>query len=90
VTYPTSCSPQAWAAAAPLLFLRTMLRFEPDIRNATLALSPEVPDSIGQLAVGNIPLMGGSLSIAVEGDELDLLAVPEGLTVVNNPRRPTF
>src|SRR5690606_15299791 len=24
--YPTSCSPQAWAAAAPLLWLRTMLR----------------------------------------------------------------
>ena len=25
VSYPTSCSPQAWAAASPLLFLRTLL-----------------------------------------------------------------
>ncbi|MDP8971307.1 MAG: amylo-alpha-1,6-glucosidase, partial [Actinomycetota bacterium] len=29
VTYPTSCSPQAWAAAAPLLLVRTLLGFEP-------------------------------------------------------------
>jgi len=27
--YPTSCSPQAWAAAAPLLWLRTLLRLDP-------------------------------------------------------------
>ena len=38
VSYPTSCSPQAWAAASPLLFLRTLLRFEPDIR--TLEAAP--------------------------------------------------
>ena len=29
VAYPTSCSPQAWAAASPLLCLRTMLRLDP-------------------------------------------------------------
>ena len=27
--YPTSCSPQAWAAASPLLMLRTLLRLDP-------------------------------------------------------------
>ena len=37
VSYPTSCSPQAWAAASPLLFLRTLLRFEPDIRGEQAA-----------------------------------------------------
>jgi glycogen debranching enzyme len=30
VPFPTSCSPQAWAAATPLLLLRTMLGIEPD------------------------------------------------------------
>ena len=49
VSYPTSCSPQAWAAASPLLFLRTLLRFEPDIRNAKLHLAPVVPEWIGTL-----------------------------------------
>ena len=30
VPFPTSCSPQAWAAATPFLLLRTMLGLEPD------------------------------------------------------------
>ena len=30
VPFPTSCSPQAWAAATPLLLLRVMLGIEPD------------------------------------------------------------
>jgi len=30
VPYPTSCSPQAWAAAAPLSLVRTLLRLEPE------------------------------------------------------------
>ncbi len=30
VPFPTSCSPQAWAAATPFLLLRTMLGIEPD------------------------------------------------------------
>jgi glycogen debranching enzyme len=29
VSYPTSCSPQAWASGTPLLFLRTLLRLDP-------------------------------------------------------------
>src|SRR5437660_7329873 len=29
VSYPTSCSPQAWASASPILALRTLLRFDP-------------------------------------------------------------
>jgi glycogen debranching enzyme len=90
VSYPTSCSPQALAAAAPLLFLRTMLRFEPDIRNATLSLAPRVPDWIGTLALEQVPLMGGHLSVRVEGDRLDIREVPDGLTVVEEPRQATF
>ena len=61
VSYPTSCSPQAWAAASPLLFLRTLLRFEPDIRNDKLHLAPAVPDWIGTLRLDDIPIMGGQL-----------------------------
>ncbi|HZQ76265.1 MAG TPA: glycogen debranching N-terminal domain-containing protein [Acidimicrobiia bacterium] len=90
VSYPTSCSPQAWAAAAPLLFLRTMLRFEPDIRNATLSLAPRVPEWIGTLALEQVPLMGGHLSVRVDGDRLDVREVPDGLTVVEEPRQATF
>jgi len=90
VSYPTSCSPQAWAAASPLLFLRTMLRFEPDIRNATLSLAPRLPDWIGTLVLEQVPLLGGFLSIRVEGDRLEVLQAPDGLTVVEEPRQATF
>jgi glycogen debranching enzyme len=89
VSYPTSCSPQAWAAASPLLFLRTLLRFEPDIRNAKLHLAPAVPDWIGTLRLENIPLMGGQLAVEVHGEVVRALQVPDGLTIVSDPRAAT-
>lgn len=90
VSYPTSCSPQAWAAASPLLFLRTMLRFEPDIRNSELQLAPAIPDWIGMLRLEQIPLMGGHLSIEMEREHLEVIGLPEGLTIPRTARKPTL
>ncbi|MDQ1433693.1 MAG: hypothetical protein QOF59_509, partial [Actinomycetota bacterium] len=90
VSYPTSCSPQAWAAASPLLFLRTLLRFEPDIRANKLHLAPAVPDWIGTLRLERIPIMGGHLGIEVTGEVVKALEVPEDLTIVSDPRRATI
>ena len=90
VSYPTSCSPQAWAAASPLLFLRTLLRFEPDIRANKLHLAPAVPDWIGTLRLERIPIMGGHLGVEVTGEVVKVLQVPEDLTIVSDPRRPTI
>jgi glycogen debranching enzyme len=89
VSYPTSCSPQAWAAASPLLMLRSMLHFEPEVRHERLYLAPAVPDWIGRLALRRIPLMGGHLSIEVEGDSCRVLEAPVGLTIVPEPRPAT-
>jgi glycogen debranching enzyme len=90
VAYPTSCSPQAWAAASPMLFLRTLLRFEPDVRNAALHVAPAVPDWAGPLVLSGIPLMGGHVSLRADGDTFEVLSAPEGLTVLGAPRSPTF
>jgi glycogen debranching enzyme len=90
VPYPTSCSPQAWAAASPLLYLRTMLRFEPDFRNAKLHLAPRIPPWIGRLRLERIQVMGGALTIEVEGDIVHALQVPAGLEIVSEPRHPTW
>jgi glycogen debranching enzyme len=90
VSYPTSCSPQAWAAASPLLFLRTMLRFEPDIRNSRLHLAPAVPDWIGLLRLERIPIMGGFLTVEMRGEELTVLEAPAGLTIERAPRPATY
>jgi glycogen debranching enzyme len=89
VSYPTSCSPQAWAAASPLLFLRTMLRFEPDIRNSMLHIAPAVPDWIGVLRLDHVELMGGHLTIETERERVRVVEAPEGLHIVETPRAAT-
>ena len=43
VYYPTSCSPQAWASAAPFHLLRTLLRFDPSAPNGMLWCDPALP-----------------------------------------------
>jgi glycogen debranching enzyme len=53
VEYPTACSPQAWSAGAPLLFIRTMLGLEPV--NDHLVVDPFLPEAIGQIELLNIP-----------------------------------
>jgi len=89
VSYPTSCSPQAWAAASPLLFLRSMLHFDPDLRNSRLHIAPEIPKWIARLTLRGIPILGGRLSIEVDVDTCTVLEVPPGLTIVSEPRRAT-
>lgn len=89
VSYPTSCSPQAWAAASPLLFLRSMLRFEPDLRNDELHIAPALPEWVGRMRLDDIRLMAGTLSLEVEGERLHIVDLPEGLSVVRTPRLPT-
>jgi len=37
-----------------------------------------------------VPLMGGHLSVRVDGDRLEVRAAPEGLTIVQEPRQATF
>jgi glycogen debranching enzyme len=53
VEYPTACSPQAWSAGAPLLFLRTMLGLEASGDN--LVVSPALPRGIKTVELLNIP-----------------------------------
>ena len=43
VPFPTSCSPQAWAAAAPLHLMRSLLRFDPWVPRGKAWLAPAFP-----------------------------------------------
>jgi glycogen debranching enzyme len=47
VEYPSALKPQAWAAAAPLLALRTLLGLEAS--GGKVRSSPHVPESLGRL-----------------------------------------
>ncbi len=76
-TYPASCSPQAWASAAPLLWLRTLLRLEPDLPDGTVRIDPALPDTIRHLDIDGIQLGTTVLSVHAHGDELSIDADPD-------------
>jgi glycogen debranching enzyme len=92
VGYPTSCSPQAWSAASPLLCLRTLLRLDPWIPYGKTWLSPNLPEGIGYLKVEGIPLAGSRVTIEV-GDEVpggvSISGLPPEIEVIREPRRPS-
>jgi glycogen debranching enzyme len=88
VPYPTSCSPQAWAAASPLLMVRTLLRLDPWVPRGKVWLHPALPEQIGRLQVGRIPLAGARVSVNVEGDSVSVEGLPDDLELVNAPRHP--
>jgi glycogen debranching enzyme len=63
VPYPTSCSPQAWAAAAPLLLLRSFLGLEVDAPAGVVRLDPRVPDALLPLSVEQLHVGGELLEV---------------------------
>jgi glycogen debranching enzyme len=63
VPYPTSCSPQAWAAAAPVQLLRTLLRLDPDVPRGELRLAPALPASMGEFGLRGVPIAGARMDI---------------------------
>ncbi|MDA8165596.1 MAG: hypothetical protein M0017_11260 [Desulfobacteraceae bacterium] len=59
VLFPRSAFPQAWAAGACMLMIRTLLGIEPDRENRRLRVDPHLPPAIARLALENIPFLGG-------------------------------
>jgi hypothetical protein len=53
VEYPTACSPQAWATAAPMLLCRTLLGLEPV--GGRLLVDPALPEGIERIELLDIP-----------------------------------
>jgi glycogen debranching enzyme len=85
--YPTSCSPQAWAAASPLLWLRTILRLDPWASHGQIWVAPELPPSIRRLNIDGIRIGGRSISVRVDQGGVDIGGA-EDLKVVREPRPP--
>ena len=83
VRYPTSCSPQAWASAAPLLVLRALLGLEPDVPGGTVSLDPHLPDGSRYLRVEGLPLGEAGCTIEVNRGEVTVEGLPDGLAVTD-------
>lgn len=89
VAYPASCSPQAWASAAPFALLQyVLLGLDPDIPGGSIVCSPSVPEALGQLRVENLPLSGLRLSVEAAARHVKVAGLPEQLVLVEPPAAP--
>jgi glycogen debranching enzyme len=88
VPYPTSCSPQAWAAAASRLVLRSLLQLNPNVPHGEVHLAPALPARWLPLRVENIPLAGKRFGITVDEDgDLQVTGLPGEFRLVTNQLR---
>jgi len=87
VPYPTSCSPQAWAAAAPLLLLHSLLRFTPEVSSGHLWCSPEVPERYLPLRVSGLRVAKSRLSVEISDGRWQITGLePVSIEVIPTPR----
>jgi glycogen debranching enzyme len=67
--YPVACSPQAWAAAAPLLLVQAMLGLRAEAADGTLDASrAHLPEWLGSVAVAGLRLGEDRLGVVVRRD----------------------
>jgi glycogen debranching enzyme len=86
VEYPASCLPQAWASAAPIQLMRTLLRFDPALPDGLVRIDPALPQWIPELRVENAPLGSARLKLAVSGHHVELDGLPPDLRLVGPDR----
>jgi glycogen debranching enzyme len=86
VAYPTSCSPQAWAAAAPFLLLRTLLRFDPSVPEGKVWCAPAVPARMLPLRVESLRMAGSVMSVDVSRRIWRVDGLPPGVDLIRRPR----
>ena len=66
VSYPSSCSPQAWSSASILLLIRTMLDLTPDDHRTDLRIGRTDLRSVPSLVLQKISFAGQHLTVNVE------------------------
>ncbi|MDQ0826201.1 glycogen debranching enzyme [Arthrobacter sp. B2I5] len=76
VPYPAACSPQAWAAAAPIHLIRMLMRFDPALPWNELWLAPELPKGFGQFRIDNVPLAGNRIAINISQNSITVDGLP--------------
>jgi len=88
VPFPTSCSPQAWAAAAPLLLMRSLFRLEPSVSQGEVRVAPILPERFLPLSLSNIIIGGARVSVRTDGSTVDVDGLPTGVRLVTGARTP--
>jgi len=86
VSYPASCSPQAWAAATPFSLLRTTLRFDPSVPTGDVWLAPTSSEVFGDIHLRNMQFAGTRISVDAVRDGATVSGLPAGFTLHHTPR----
>ncbi|TLM86267.1 amylo-alpha-1,6-glucosidase [Pseudarthrobacter sp. NamE2] len=79
VPYPTACSPQAWAATAPILLVTSLMRYDTHVSRGGFWMDPVLPESYGNLHITNAPLGGGRITIDIANSVATVQGLPEGM-----------
>jgi glycogen debranching enzyme len=88
VPYPTSCSPQAWAAAAPVQLVRSLLRFDPDVPRRLLRVAPALPVGYTPLRVEGVSLGDRRAILEVSLEKTVVEGLLPGMEVLEEPAEP--
>jgi glycogen debranching enzyme len=80
VPYPTSCSPQAWASAAPLMLVRSFLGLDPDVPHRRVTLRPRLPERWGTLKLHQLRLGQALVAVTATGGDAVIDGLPTDWT----------
>lgn len=83
VKYPVACSPQAWAAGTPLVFIQSMLGLFPNSLKKQIVLSPKLLSKMNELEISNLSIGNGHLSLRVTVGGLEIFENTTGYEIVN-------
>ena len=81
IPYPSSCSPQAWAAAAPLLLIRSLLGLDPDIPNGRIRMRSGTSQTLAGFRADGVPLAGQRVSITATDGRLGVEGLPAHIVI---------
>lgn len=86
IPYPSSCSPQAWAAAAPLLLVRSLLGLQPDATNRQILLERDPGSLLAGFTAADIPFAGQRITIATTNGETALQEPNHNIAIVHTEK----
>lgn len=87
VSYPSACTPQAWASGAVFLMLQATLGVEIEARTGTIVVgNPYLPDWLDQVTVNDLPVGNGRATLhfrrGPDGVEVGISAIEGPLRLV--------
>ena len=83
--YPTSCIPQAWAAATPLVLLRIMLGLDVYVPAGRVTLDPDLPRTVDRVVAEGLNLGPGRLDVRVDEDGINWRATEALQPLLSGP-----